>query len=135
VTPVSYNHLPGGGTNGKYIWSGGVFEERTGQSTAGSPKVYRRARGFGKLKFERAAHIVGVGPSADQHGAKEAMGAGSEWIETSSGNRFGSCETHAKNLSGRQEENRRCRTHTLGEVQGGETESGLEPAAYVFLTG
>jgi hypothetical protein len=55
------------------------------------------------------------------------MGAGSEWIEASSGNCFGSCETHAKNLSRRQKKNRGCRTPTLGKVQGGEEEGGLEP--------
>jgi hypothetical protein len=49
------------------------------------------------------------------------MGAGSEWIEASSGenNRSSSCETHTKTLSGRQKENRGCRTPTLGKVQGG----------------
>jgi hypothetical protein len=50
------------------------------------------------------------------------MGAGSEWIEASSCDCFGSRETHTKNLSGRQKENRGCRTSTLGEVQGREKE-------------
>jgi hypothetical protein len=61
------------------------------------------------------------------------MGKGSEWIEASSGNYFGSCETHTKNLSSRQKEDRGCRTRSLGEVQGGEEEGGLveraKPAA------
>jgi hypothetical protein len=58
------------------------------------------------------------------------MGAGSEWIEASNGetNRFGSCETHTKNLSSRQKENRGCYPCTLGEVQSGEEEVGcLDP--------
>ncbi len=53
-------------------------------------------------------------------------GAGSEWIEANSGNCFGCCEAHATNLSGRQKENRGCRTSTLGEVQGGEEEGGVD---------
>ena len=55
------------------------------------------------------------------------MGKGSEWIEASSGNYFGFCETQAKNLSRRQKENRGCRTSTLGEVPGGEEEGGIGP--------
>jgi len=50
---------------GKYIWSGRLFEERTGKSTAGSTTFYCCARGFGKLKLERAAHTVGVGSKTD----------------------------------------------------------------------
>jgi hypothetical protein len=38
------------------------------------------------------------------------MGAGPEWIEASSGKCFGYCETHTKNLSRRQKENRGCRS-------------------------
>ena len=53
------------------------------------------------------------------------MGEVSEWIEASGGNRFGSCETHTKNLSRRQKENRGCRTSTLGEVPGGEEKGGV----------
>ena len=34
-------------------------------------------------------------------------------------------ETHAKNLSRREKEDRGCRTRTLGEVQGGEEEGGV----------
>jgi hypothetical protein len=62
------------------------------------------------------------------------MGEGWEGIAASSGenNFVGSCETH--HVSGRQEEDRGRHTPTLGEVQGGEEEGGLEPAAYVFLT-
>jgi len=67
-----------------------------------------------------------VGPQADQHRAEEAMSAGSEWIEASIGSRFGSCETHPKNPSGRQKENRGCRTCTLGDVQSGEEERGVK---------
>jgi hypothetical protein len=52
------------------------------------------------------------------------MGAGSEWIEASGGNCFGSCETFTKNLSRRQKENRGCRTSTLGKVPGGEEKIG-----------
>jgi hypothetical protein len=48
------------------------------------------------------------------------MGKGSEWIEASSGENKGSCETHAKNLSRRQKENCGCRTRSLGEVQSSE---------------
>src|SRR4051812_34367850 len=56
------------------------------------------------------------------------MGKGSKWIAASGGNRFGYCETHTKNLSSRQKKNRGCHPCTLGEVQGGEEERGLEPA-------
>ena len=58
------------------------------------------------------------------------MGEGSEWIEDSRGNHnyIGSCETHKKTLSGRQKENRDCRTCTLGKVQGGKEEGGIEVA-------
>ena len=62
------------------------------------------------------------------------MGKGSEWITASSGNCFGSCEAHTKNLSRRQKENRGGTAGKVGEVQSGEEEGGLEPAAYVFLT-
>jgi hypothetical protein len=41
-------------------------------------------------------------------------------------NSFGSCETHTNNLSGRQKKNRSRYTCTLGEVQGGEEEGGIE---------
>jgi hypothetical protein len=54
------------------------------------------------------------------------MGESSEWIEANSGNCFGSCETHTKNLSRRQKENRGRCTCTLGEVQDGEEEGCLE---------
>jgi hypothetical protein len=53
------------------------------------------------------------------------MGKGSEWIEASSGNRFGSCQAHTKNLSRRQKENRGCYTCTLGKVQSGKEEGGV----------
>jgi hypothetical protein len=74
---------------------------------------YRRARSFGKLGLKRAPNLVSVRSTADQSCAEKA---GSEWIEGSSGenNRFSSCETHPKTLSGRQKENRGCRTPTLG---------------------
>jgi hypothetical protein len=55
------------------------------------------------------------------------MGEGSEWIEASSGENNRSCETHTKNLSRRQKENRGCYTCTLGEVSGGEEERCLDP--------
>src|ERR1700676_4781288 len=64
--------------------------------------------------------------SAYQPRAKKAMGESSEWFEANSGNCFGSCETHTKNLSRRQKENRGRCTCTLGEVQGGEEEGCLE---------
>jgi hypothetical protein len=54
------------------------------------------------------------------------MGEGSEWNEASSDDYFDSCETHSKNLSCRQKENRCCRTPTLGKVQGGKEEGGVE---------
>ena len=41
-------------------------------------------------------------------------------------NCFGSGETHTHNLRCRQEENRGCHTFTLGKVQGGEEQSGIE---------
>lgn len=64
------------------------------------------------------AHHVGVGSKAHQCRTKIALGAGPEWIEASSGTRFGSCET--KNLSRRQKENRGGTAGKMGEAEGGE---------------
>jgi hypothetical protein len=56
------------------------------------------------------------------------MGKGSKWIDATSDNCFGSCETHAKNLSSRQKKNRGCDPCTLGKVQSGKKEVGcLDP--------
>jgi hypothetical protein len=55
------------------------------------------------------------------------MGKGSKWIESSNGNSFVSCETHPKNLSSRQKENRGGTAGEVGEGEGGEEESGIEP--------
>jgi hypothetical protein len=56
------------------------------------------------------------------------MGKIAEWIEASSDDRLGSCETHSKNLSSRQKKNRGCHPCTLGKVQSGEEEVGcLDP--------
>jgi len=52
------------------------------------------------------------------------MGEGSEEIEVSSGNSFGSCGTHTNNLGYGQKENRGCCPPTLGQVQGSEEEGG-----------
>jgi hypothetical protein len=48
--PISYNPYRGE-LNGTYIWSSGVLEQRTEKSTAGSPAVYYRFSGFGKLEL------------------------------------------------------------------------------------
>jgi hypothetical protein len=69
---ISYNLQPRG-KNGKFVHSGRSFEEGTVKSTAGSSTVYCCTRGFGAL-IERAAHFVGVGSQADQHGAESTMG-------------------------------------------------------------
>jgi hypothetical protein len=72
-----------GGTNGKFVWSGRAFEERTEQNAARSPTFYRRTCGFGKLNFERAAHIVSLGSEADRPCTEKAVGTGSKEIEAS----------------------------------------------------
>src|ERR1039457_527274 len=56
--PHQLQFLAEGGTNGKSIRSSRAFEEGTEKSTAGSPAVWCRARGFGKLTFKRRAHPV-----------------------------------------------------------------------------
>jgi len=124
-----------GGNNGTVIQSGGAFEERTGKSTSGSSTFYCRARSFGKLKLKCAPYIVGVGSKEDQPRTEKAVGAGSKRIAASSGedHLLGSCETHSKNISGSQKENRGCRTSTLGEVQSGEEESGLELETGLYI--
>jgi hypothetical protein len=54
------------------------------------------------------------------------MGEGSEWIEASEEcDGRGSCQAHHVGVS--PHEDRGGRTCTLGEVQGGEEEGGLEP--------
>ncbi|MGA7929152.1 MAG: hypothetical protein WCA20_24525 [Candidatus Sulfotelmatobacter sp.] len=109
----------------KLIRSGRPFEERTQKSTAGSPAVYSRTRGFGKPKLDGAAHPVSHGSQTNQPRAEKTVGEDPKGIAANSGNCFGSRETHAKNLSGGQKENRGCRTRSLGKVPGGEEEGGL----------
>jgi hypothetical protein len=55
---------------------------------------------LGSSSSNGAPYIVGVGSEADQPRSKKAMGNGPEWIEASSDNCSGSCETHTNNLSG-----------------------------------
>jgi len=115
-----------GGTNGKFIRSGRAVEERTRKSTTGSPTVYCRTRGFGKLGLEPAAHVVRLGSEANQPCTESTVGTGEG--PSASG------ETHANNFGGRQKEDRSCRTCSLGEVQSGKEEGclgPLEPAASV----
>ena len=62
------------------------------------------------------------------------MGKGSEWIEASSDNCVGSCETHTNNLSRRQKENRGCAAGEMGEVESGEEgltyDARIRPATF-----
>jgi tRNA(Arg) A34 adenosine deaminase TadA len=52
------------------------------------------------------------------------MGEGSEWIEASGGNCFGSCQTHHVGIS--PQEDRGGAAGEVGEGEGGEEESGVE---------
>jgi hypothetical protein len=97
--PINYNPMLRG-NHGKLVRSGRSLKEGTAKSTAGNQTIHRRTSSIRKLKLEEASHIVCVGSKADQLGAKETMGKDSKGIEASSGNWFGSCETHTKNLSG-----------------------------------
>jgi hypothetical protein len=56
------------------------------------------------------------------------MGAGSEWIEASSGENNCSCEAQTNNLSRREKKNCGSRTPTLGKVPGGEEKGCLGQA-------
>jgi hypothetical protein len=63
-----------------------AFEERTEKSTAGSPTVYSRTRGFGKLKLEQAPYIVSRCSQGDKPRAEEAVGKDPKGIAASGEN-------------------------------------------------
>jgi hypothetical protein len=115
-------------TNGKLVWSGRALEERTEKSTAGSPAVYCRTRGFGKLGIERTANFISRCSQADQHGAKSAMGTNQKGIAARS-DRDNDCE--ANDLGSRQEKDRGGTAGALGKVESGEEGclESTEPAA------
>jgi hypothetical protein len=115
-----------GEPNGKCIWSSRAFEERTEKSTAGSPTVYSRTRGFGKLKLERAPYIVSRCSQADKPRVEEAVGKDPKGIAASGENNcVGSCEAH--HVGSSTDEDCGGTAGKVGEVQGGEEESCLEP--------
>jgi hypothetical protein len=75
-------------------------------------------------------YSVGVGSQANQHGAKSAMGAGSQGIAASSGENNRSCETHHVCIS--PQEDRGGAAGEVGEGEGEGEEDGVgptEPAA------
>jgi hypothetical protein len=110
--------------NGKYIWSGWLFEEGTGQSTAGSPTLHCCACGFGKLKLERAAHFVGIGSQTHQPRAEKAMGEDPKGIAASSENNwFDTCKAHYVGLS--PPKDRSDKAGAVGEGEGGSEEGGV----------
>jgi hypothetical protein len=123
-----------GGTNGKYIWSGGVFEEGIGKSTSGSPAVYSRTSGFGKLGIEWAADSVSLGSQKDQPRSKGEMVKGSKGIEASEdeNNCVSTRETHHVGI--RPEEDRGGAAEKVGEGEGGEEEGGIDRTDFAFLT-
>jgi hypothetical protein len=117
-----------GETNGKLVWSSRAFEERTEKSTAGSPAVYCRTGGFGKLKLIWTAHFISVGSQAHQPRTESSVGEDPKRIEArSSGenNWLGCCEAH--HVGSRTQEDRRRSKSEVGEAEGWEEEGGLEP--------
>jgi hypothetical protein len=106
------------GNNGKLVWSGLAFEERTEKSAAGSPTVYCRTRGVGKLKLERAATSVRVGSQTDQSCSKSAVGKSKQSI----------AEGQAHHVGTSPQEDRGGTAGEVGEGEGCEEEGGLEPA-------
>ncbi len=112
-------------TNGKYIRSGRAIEERTGQSTAGSPTVYRRAHSFRKLKFKRTEHPIGCRSKENQPRAEGAMAECLEWIAASENYGLDSREAHHIGFS--PQENR---GGTVGEGESGE-ENGIKYGARI----